>query len=172
VLNMDPLSRYLRPSSRFGVVWWLISITLCAVSAWGTVVLYHQHKSIEQEKKNLFRMQQATRVIVRPAPTRTEREAQLQWAALRQELNYSWYPIFAGLEQTANEGIALLEFLPDKASASLTLHGTARGVDALTDYLDALHREPVFKEVYLSHQKKVQQGPLTTLDFEIRLKIS
>jgi hypothetical protein len=102
---------------------------------------------------------------------RPEQEAQSQWAALRQELNYSWYPIFAGLEHTANQNIALLEFIPNKASTSLTLHGTARDVDALTVYLDALHYEPAFKDVYLSHQKKIQQGPISIFEFEIRLKI-
>ena len=168
---MDPFSRYLRPKSRSGALWWFVSMFLCAASAWGVIVLYRQHELIEQQKDVLFRMQKASRVIVPKKASRTEQEAQSQWAALRQELNYSWYPIFAGLEHTANQNIALLEFIPDKASTSLTLHGTARDVDALTVYLDGLHYEPAFKDVYLSHQKKIQQGPISIFEFEIRLKI-
>lgn len=168
---MDALSRYLRPVPKSGGVWWLISLLLIAGSVWGGVLLYRQHLMILQQKSELFRLQKQTRVAPVPKPSRAQLEDAEHWRSLRRELNYSWYPIFAALERTTNPDIALLEFLPDKGAATLTLHGNAHDVNALTTYLDALSAEATFNEVYLSHQKRVQQAGLNLIEFEIRLKL-
>ena len=167
---MDALSRYLRPVPKSGGVWWLVSFLLIAGSVWGGVLLYRQHLVILQQKSELFRLQQQARIAPVPKPSRAQQEADEHWRNLRKELNYSWYPIFAALERTTNPDMALLEFLPDKGAATLTLHGNARDVNALTAYLDGLSAESTFNEVYLSHQKRVQQAGLNLIEFEIRLK--
>ncbi len=54
---------------------------------------------------------------------------------------------------------------------AIHLRGSARTLEALTDYLDALAGESAFHEVYLTNQKNIRQGDLTVIGFEIRMRI-
>lgn len=168
---MDPLLRYLQPVPRPARLWWLVAALLVAGSIWGGVEVQRRYERLQRQQIALARLQRATRVLPPPTSSRADLEAARHWDVLRRTLEFSWYPIFAALEHTDNPDIALLEFLPEKSSGTLTLRGNARDMNALADYLDALMREPVFVNVYLAHQKKAQQGTLPVVQFEIRLKM-
>lgn len=168
---MDPLLRYLQPVHKPARFCWLIVSLLVAGSVWGGIGLQRKYERLQSQRIALDRLQRATRVQPRPKPSRADLDAALQWEALRRMLDFSWYPIFAALEHTSNPDIALLEFLPDKSSGTLTLHGSARDMNSLTNYLDALARERAFANVYLAHQKAVPQAALAVVEFEIRIKM-
>jgi hypothetical protein len=167
---MERMAAYLKPVPRHVAVWWLLSAALAAGSIWGGIELHRQYGLVQEQKEELLKLQRASRVRPVAKPSRAAVEVERHWIALQQELNFSWYPIFAALERTSNPDIAILEFLPDKSTGTLTLRGNARDLTALTTYLRALSNEPGFAEVYLSHQKKIQQGALAVLSFEIRLR--
>lgn len=168
---MDPLSRYLKPAPKPQTVLRVVTVLSFVLSAWGCFAIYEDYTRIQQEKSGLLVLQQRARPVHVAEPTRNEREEAAQWKNVRGELAFSWYPIFAALEHTTSPDIALLEFLPDKSAARLTLRGNARDVESLVTYLNALNSEKAFSEVYLSHQKTLRQAGLVSLDFEIRIKL-
>lgn len=170
-LNMDELTRYLKPVPRHTWVWWLISTLLIAGSIWGAMEAYRLHELSLEQQEQLAVLQRSRRVLPPPKPTRAALEAERRWAALRQERSFSWYPLFAALEKTSHPDIALLEFVPDKSAGTLTLRGSARTIEALTEYLSALAKETAFQDVYLAQQKKIQQGALFVTSFEIRMQL-
>jgi len=168
---MDDLSRYLKPSPRHGWAWWLFACLLLAGSAWGALEAVRLHELSVAETARLDALERANRAPPPPKPTRAQLETARQWAVLRQERGFSWYPIFAALERATTSDIALLEFVPDKSARTLALRGSARTLEALTGYLDALAGESAFHEVYLTNQKNIRQGDLTVIGFEIRMQI-
>lgn len=168
---MDDLSRYLKPVPRYTWVWWLVSAVLLAASAWAVLEAHRLYEVSLMQKDQLYALQRARQVPPHAKPTRAELEAERHWAALRQERSFSWYPLFAALENTVSPDIALLEFVPDKTARTLTLRGSARDIGALTAYLETLAKERAFREVYLAHQKKLTQGALTVIGFEIRMQL-
>ena len=168
---MDPLLHYLKPVPRRMWRWWLVAGLLLAGSMWGAVEALRLHELTLMQQDRLYVMQRASRVPPPPKPTRADLDAERHWMALRQERSFFWYPLFAALENTSTSDIALLEFVPDKAAKTLTLRGSARDVGALTAYLDALAKETVFREVYLTHQKKIPQGEMFVVGFEIKMQL-
>ena len=168
---MDELSRYLKPVSARGHLLWMSSIALMACSFWGATTVHRSFELLVRQKMLVSELQRTTRVTPAAKPSHADQETERHWVALLHEREFSWYPLFAALERTSNPDIALLEFLPDKASGAVTLKGYARDMGAANAYLDALGSNPIFREVYLSHQKKVQQGPLSVFSFEIRLRM-
>lgn len=168
---MDQVKQYLKPAPRRAGLWWLLLAGVVAATAWSGFELYRRYENLSRQEQILAALRQAAANRVVPKPSRTDLESQRQWNELRQELDFSWYPMFAALERTSNPNIALLEFLPDKVAGRLRLRGTARDIEALTTYLAALSAEPYFYNVYLSHQKKVVQNNIEAISFEVRMEI-
>jgi Tfp pilus assembly protein PilN len=168
---MDDLSRYLKPVARHMWAWWLAAIVLFAGAAWGAIEAHRLYLLSQVQAERLDALQRASRVPPPAKPTRAELEAERHWTALQQERSFSWYPVFAALENTSSTEIALLEFIPDKTARTLILRGSSRDFDSLTAYLGALAQEPLFHEVYLAHQKNLKQGNLTVIGFEIHMRL-
>jgi Tfp pilus assembly protein PilN len=170
-MSVERLQEYLKPAPRRqGWSWVVLAALLCA-AAWCAVVAYRQYQELVQQEHEVAQLRRARHVEPPPTPTRADVETQRQWDNLRRELDFSWYPIFAALEHASNPNIALLEFIPDKSEGRLVLRGSARNIDELSAYLDALSSEAAFREVYLAHQKKVQQGAVETIAFEVRMRL-
>jgi Tfp pilus assembly protein PilN len=153
------------------MLWWLMLSASTGVACWGTITLYDTYERLRMHEQALVSLRHTLPHRTVPKPSRAQVESERQWSLLRQELAFSWYPVFAALERSSNPKIALLEFTPDKATGRLTLRGTARDMEALTDYLEALTGQPSFHHVYLSHQKKMVQGNVEVASFEIRVQL-
>jgi hypothetical protein len=140
-------------------------------AAWSGIEGYRQYQLLLTQEQASAMLRRANR---KPPPrklSRADLDAERHWHTVRQELDFSWYPLFAALEHTGDPDIGLLEFIPDKLTGQLTLRGIAHDLPSLTNYLSTLSNEHIFGNVYLSHQKKQLQGNLEVISFEIRLKI-
>jgi hypothetical protein len=146
-------------------------IASIAAASWGGVELYRQYRRLLIQEQAVSVLRRASHRPQQLKPSHAELEAERHWNALGKELSFSWYPIFAALEHVSNPDIALLEFVPDKTAGRMTLRGTARDMETLINYIAALADEPVFHEVYLSHQKKIAQNNLEVISFEIRAQL-
>lgn len=170
-LNAERIDHYLRPASRRASLWWLVLVMAIAAAVWSGIEAYRHYQYLLQQEHAMARLRRVSQKPPVPKPSRADLEAERHWRALRQELIFSWYPMFAALEKTTNPNIALLEFIPDKGAGQLMLRGTAYDVEALTSYLSALSEEAVFSNVYLSHQKKIVQNNVEVISFEVRMKL-
>lgn len=170
-LILDRVKRYLKPTPRHAAVLWLLLLALVGATAWGCIDVYRSYLDLLRQEKSLSALRRTKPVRKTFKPSRADLEAQRQWIELRQELGFSWYPMFAALERTSSPDIALLEFVPDKVARRLTLHGAAINMGALVGYLAALSNETYFCNVYLSHQKKTTQNNTEVVAFEVRMQV-
>lgn len=170
-VNLDQTIHYLGPKARHAARWWFLLAASVAAALWAGVELYRHYENLLRQERILASLQQATARYPSHKTRLPDPESQRNWNELRQELSFSWYPMFAALERTSKPDIALHEFLPDKIARRLTLRGTSRDIKSLVDYLAALSAEPYFYNVYLSHQKKGMQGNADIVTFEIRMQL-
>jgi hypothetical protein len=170
-MTLDPAKQYLRPVPRRAALWWLLLAVSIAAASWSGLALYRDYETLLRHENILAALRRATSSRQPSKPSPADLESQRHWNALRQELGFSWYPMFAALERTSNPNIALFEFLPDKVARRLTLRGTSRDMKSLVDYLTALSAEPYFYDVYLSHQKKTVQNNVDVVAFEVRMQL-
>ena len=170
-MTLDQVKQYLRPAPRRSALWWLLLAACIAATVWSGLALYRHYENLLRQERILAALRQATSHRQPSKPSSADLESQRHWNALRQELGFSWYPMFAALERTSNPNIALLELLPDKVARRLTLRGTSRDMKSLVDYLAALSAEPYFYNVYLSYQKKNVQNNVNDIAFEVRMQI-
>jgi Tfp pilus assembly protein PilN len=170
-LTLDQAKRYLRPAPRRAAVWWLLLAASIAAAAGSGLALYRDHENLLRQERIVAALSRATSSRPAPKPSPADLESQRHWNTLRQELGFSWYPMFAALERTSHPNIALFELLPDKVAKRLTLRGAARDMKSLVDYLAALSAEPYFHDVYLSHQKKNVQNNVDVIAFEVRIQL-
>lgn len=168
---MDRIEYFLKRRPRYAALWWVLLIASISAASWGGVELYRQYRHLSIHEQAISVLRRASHRPQQSKPSRAEVDAERHWNALGQELSFSWYPFFAALEHVSNSDIALLEFVSDKTAGRVTLRGTARDMEALTTYIAALADEPVFHEVYLSHQKKISQNNLEVISFEIRAQL-
>jgi len=168
---MERIEAYLAPSPRHAAQWWLASGVAFALAACCASALHWQYGELVQRENELAQLQRLRHVSPPAAPTRADLDLRKQWEDLQRELDFSWYPIFAALENASSQQVALLEFVPDKTTRRMILRGNAKNIDALSAYLDALGAQDGFREVHLAHQKAIQQAGGTAIFFEIRMRI-
>lgn len=168
---MEDLTRYLRPRPRFT---WPIPVCAIVMLALAVGILslalgqHHVQQALDSQIAHL-RAQQ----VVKPEPvvSKVELEDQKRWTAFKLERDFTWTPIFAGLQAAGNPDIELLEFQPDKASRRIQLRGEAKDEKALIAFIESLAGQPQFQNVYLSHRKNNTRGRLTTILFELKAAI-
>lgn len=168
---MERMEVYLAPSPRHVAQWWLAAGVAFALAAYCSSALYWQYGELVQREKELAQLHRLRHVSPPAAPSRSDLDIRKRWEDLQRELDFSWYPIFAALENASSQQIALLEFVPDKAANRMILRGNAKNIEELSVYLDALGAQEGFRDVHLAHQKAVQQTGGAAIFFEIRMRI-
>lgn len=169
---MDDLSSLLRPRPRR---MWMplgaaaLSLTL---AAWLGTLAYQEHEEAMLTARRVERARTARAVRPPPKLRPGEQEEQKRWAALNAERAFAWAPVFAAVERAASPEVELLEFQPEKEQRRISLQGEARNREALTAFLQALARQPVFRNVHLRHQEKRTRDRLETVQFEISAAIA
>ena len=165
---MDALSRYLNPPLRHGRLLWALSIVLLSIACWFAVEAHRQHQRAERAMARNATLLSAQAQTSAPTLSRPEREDQKRWAALRDERNFAWEPLFRAVERAANPDIELLEFRPDKNSRRVEMRGRARDRQALIAFLGTLAAQGSFRNVHLAHQQATARGGLETVAFTIK----
>lgn len=151
---------------------WMLTLlaAFLAVAVIAAIELKSQYDQSVMVKQQIGRIQESPRPKPQPSAINVQRNE--QWAKLRMERSFSWYPLFVAIEQAAGEEVELLDFFPDKANRQLTLRGEARDLGALAKYMARLSAQPAIGQVYLSHQKKLARDSLEVISFEMRASIA
>lgn len=169
---MDDLSFLLRPRPRR--MWMSLGAAalLLTLAAWLGTLASLEHEEARQTAQRVERVRAARAARPPLKFTPGEQEMQRRWAALSAERAFSWAPIFSAVERAASPDVELLEFQPEKEQRRISLQGEARTREALTAFLAALSRQPVFRNVHLTHQEKQVHDRLETVQFEISAVIA
>lgn len=96
----------------------------------------------------------------------TQQEIKLASDILHQ-LNLPWEKLFDSLELAASKEVALLSLQPNVASRVIRLSGEARNLTGLVEYVEALEREPVFKDTHLLNYKVRRDHPRRPIIFSV-----
>jgi Tfp pilus assembly protein PilN len=79
-----------------------------------------------------------------------------------------WGGLFAALEGTPTEGVALLSVAPDPQGASVQIDGEAKDYAAVLAYLEALRRTPPLARAYLTRHEAGRARSRYPVAFTIR----
>lgn len=140
-------------------VFFLLKITMEKMAKW------------EMREAQLVR-QQKQRISPRAASARVTEATQQEVKQAREViswLNLPWEPVFDSLELAASKEVALLSLQPNAASRAIRISGEARNLQGLVEYVEALEREPVFKNVHLVNYRIRQDHPQRPVSFLIAL---
>lgn len=166
---MSDHSEYLLPPRRGRRLWLFACACVVASMVLGQAAL-DTWSDLQLTRKQIGQLS-----VVPPAPpkpSRGELETHARWAALQQERDFRWYPLFAALEGASSDDIELLEFQPEKSNGKVILRGEARTVEALFDYAQSLSGQPAFASAVLLRQKKKQRDSLVVIAFEIEATLA
>ncbi len=170
-MKLSPFSRYLRPPRRYsnGLLFLsIVAMILALIIYAGAYQQYHRIRDLESLRSQTA----ALHLKKNAAPSRLEVESQKQWAALRQERDFSWGKLFSAVESSTGTDIALLEFQPNKTSKFVILRGESRDNNALISFLSALEIQPALKNVHLIRREKVPGADFQTIIFEIKATVN
>ena len=166
------MQHYLQPPARFTWAGFgaCAALVCCAIGAgWEARRLFAADAVLAQR---IAKVSTETAIAPTPSPSKIEIEHRKRWMELQAERNFAWSPLFVALERAGNTDIELLEFHPDKSNGTVLLRGEAKDEAALLDFVEALALNPVFRHVYLSHQKNRQRDRLITVAFELKAVLS
>ncbi|MDH5479706.1 MAG: PilN domain-containing protein [Nitrosomonas sp.] len=75
------------------------------------------------------------------------------------QINLPWEALFDAIEHASNEDVALMTLQPSVDSQSLRVGGEARNMSELLDFVEALERDIIFKNVHLLNYKIKLDNP-------------
>lgn len=84
-----------------------------------------------------------------------------------QKLSVPWEALFAALERTRGDSIALLSVEPDARKGLVRISAEAKTAQDMLDYLRRLGKEPAFSRVSLVNHQIQQQDPERPLRFSL-----
>ncbi len=140
------------------MVFFLFKVTMGKMAKW------------EAREIQLIQQQQKQRGSPRTTTTRVTQVTQQEVKQAREIiswLNLPWEPVFDSLELAASKEVALLSLQPNVASRAIRISGEAKNLQGLVEYVEALEREPVFKNVHLVNYRIRQDHPQRPVNFLI-----
>jgi len=141
------------------VVFLQLKITMGKMAKWET----REAQLLQQQKQRISPRAASTRVTqVTQQEVKQAREI-ISW------LNLPWEPVFDSLELAASKDVALLSLQPNAASRAIRISGEAKNLQGLVEYVEALEREPVFKNAHLVNYRVRQDHPQRPVNFLIAL---
>lgn len=146
-------------SSRVG--WCLLVIALLGAGAAG-----YQYHVLQTELGNWEAARRALegtldrRAPPMPAARDEALQAELKYAnQILRQVGLPWNRLFAVLERTTDEDIALLGVEPNADNGELRIRAEARNSDAMVNYLERLRKEETLVEAHIaSHQVQRQDA--------------
>ena len=151
--------------------WLLLLLGLAGVGGLLAWSLLELAPSVRAGEAQLQRLQSA--VAAREPVLQTLSDEQLaadstQARAVLQLLNTPWADLFAAIEGSSEQGVALLNLEPDAVRNELVLNGEARNYAALMGYYRYLQQQPMLSSVALQTHQVNQQDR----DKPVRFRIS
>jgi len=136
-----------------------LKTTMGKMTKWET----REAQLLKQQKQRT-----APRTASTPVTQATQQEVK-QAREIISWLNLPWEPVFDSLELAASKEVALLSLQPNAASRAIRISGEARNLQGLVEYVEALERESVFKNVHLVNYRIRQDHPQRPVIFLIAL---
>lgn len=131
-----------------------ISIICLMVIIWGYITTQEKIVSYRLQESKYGNMSTRQSIRVTDKATKLEiREANV----VLTRLTLPWKKLFASLEGTGNEGIALLSIEPDTKKGDAKIGGEARDLKSILAYMRRLEATGYMKDVYLLHHAISQE---------------
>ncbi|HLG21737.1 MAG TPA: PilN domain-containing protein [Candidatus Manganitrophaceae bacterium] len=99
----------------------------------------------------------------------TRKEVQFVNDLLNQK-SFSWTSFLSDFENKVPANISVNRIQPDFKNASVVVGGTARSLRELTEFVRRLQEGERFEDVFLTEQRRVEEGEKTVIGFSIRFK--
>ncbi|MDT8363936.1 MAG: PilN domain-containing protein [Nitrosomonas sp.] len=141
------------------VVFFQLKITMGKVAKWEM----REAQLLKQQKQRVSPRTVSTRV------TQVTQQEVKQAGDIISWLNLPWEPVFDSLEMAASKDVALLSLQPNAASHAIRISGESKNLQGVIEYVEALEREPVFKNVHLVNYRVRQDHPRRPVSFLIAL---
>jgi Tfp pilus assembly protein PilN len=117
---------------------------------------------IGQREADIHRMQEQVRasqpVRVNISARQLDEEVKRAKAVI-QHLTLPWTRLFAAIESTDKQNVALLSLQPDASKRRITIGGEARHLAAMLDYVRALEKGNMLSRVYVTSHEVQRQDP-------------
>jgi len=89
---------------------------------------------------------------------------------LLQQKRFSWTSFLSDLEKRVPAQVAVSRIQPDFKTGLVILGGTARSLNAITEFVETLQKGPPFEEVFLTDQESSKEEGKSGISFSIRFK--
>ncbi|MDA8383515.1 MAG: hypothetical protein M0037_10720 [Betaproteobacteria bacterium] len=99
-----------------------------------------------------------------PSPGTSAGEMSLQY--VRERLQASWQPVFAALEASGSNNVALIEVQATGRSGRIEIHARAKNLADALEFVARLQRQSAFKDVLMTENKR-SSGEGQDLDFQV-----
>lgn len=148
-----------KPSpTRVAIVFLLSGVMLSLFSAVQYWNAHQQAMKLSQELAQLQAQHPVVTSSVKKSPTRQQDLDQQRLQAISATLASPWSPLFAALESTASDDVALLSIQPDANKHQLRITAEARDYDTVLGYLQQLEQLPQLQDIHLmQHEIKVDE---------------
>lgn len=117
---------------------------------------------IVQREAEIRRMQEQVRssqpVRVNVSARQIEEEVKRAKEVI-QHLTLPWTRLFAAIESTDKQNVALLSLQPDASKRRITIGGEAKHLAAMLDYVRALEKGRMLSRVYVTSHEVQRQDP-------------
>jgi len=156
--------------NRDTIPWWGLTVLGCMLvvitvvaNSWFTL-----HLGIEADTEQVIQIQEKIktqkRIQLQSQNTKSPAEIQRikEHAKITHALNYSWNQVFADIEQTQENGVAILAFSHDQSTGVSLLTLEALETPAIIRYVKKLNGDGVEGRWYISnYQVQLQNTPQT-----------
>lgn len=123
---------------------------------------------IAQREAEIHRMQEQVRasqpVRVNISARQLDEEVKRAKGVI-QHLTLPWTRLFAAIESTDKQNVALLSLQPDASKRRITIGGEAKHLAAMLDYVRALEKGGMVSRVYVTSHEVQRQDPTHPVRF-------
>ena len=166
-IHLDFQNRHAPPAT---AGWWLLLVAGVVTIAGAACYLLLLVPLLAEDEGRLQSVRQT--IAQRDAPSREVRPADSAAGfdvagKLAGRLALPWPKVFAALEETAEQPVALLTVEVDADGRTVVLTGEARDFDVMTAYYQSLQRQPALRDVVLQTHQVNRQDRDKPLRFRI-----
>jgi len=146
------------------------SLLVVGIVALAAVIGYERMMAgeIARHEVDLLRMEQQIRarqpVQVHISARQLADEVQRAKAVI-QHLTLPWTRLFAAIESTDKQNVALLAVQPDASKRRITIGGEAKNLAAMLEYVRSLEKSGMLSRVYVTSHEVQRQDPQHAVRF-------
>lgn len=141
---------------------WLAGVLLvsgCLAAVALGVALHQVNTTTEALEADASRLRHPPQAKMQPKVESALQRAEIAAAqAAMKELMLPWEPLFQALESARSPQVKLLALEPDPRKRKLLISAAASEMQDILDYVLALGRQPMLKDVFLLRQERDEEG--------------